>query len=117
MGEELEASEIEDDCNPIVYNRDVAKDLYAYDGTTLLDGDDIANPCGLVAKSFFTDSFELYSKNPGVTYVDPDTPNEPSDPAFNADDDLIEIDDKNIAWESDVQYKFKNGGDVDGKTW
>lgn len=52
----------------------------------ILNEDDPATPCGLVAKSFFLDKFTLKKKS-GET---------------------IAIDAKNIAWESDKQYKFKN---------
>lgn len=51
-----------------------------------LDAGDPAIPCGLVAKSVFNDTYELYG--PG--------------------DKKIDIDVKNIAWTSDIQYKFKN---------
>ena len=48
-----------------------------------------ANPCGLVAKSFFNDSYEFYKGSISTG-------------------NNITIDDSNIAWESDVEYKFKN---------
>lgn len=56
-----------------------------------MDGDILndelpAIPCGLVAKSVFNDSFILRKE----------------------DDTKIEINEQNIAWSSDVQYKFKN---------
>ena len=55
---------------------------------------DPAIPCGLVAKSFFNDTFKLYkqagsTKNPSV-------------------DQEITIKSDNIAWSSDIQYKFAN---------
>lgn len=49
-----------------------------------LSGDDIANPCGLIAKSFFNDTFAMFT--------------------FNGDP--ITIDEEDIAWESDVDKKF-----------
>ena len=49
-----------------------------------------AIPCGLVAKSFFNDTFELYRKIPG------------------GGEQKIDIINKNIAWSSDIQYKFAN---------
>lgn len=70
-----------DDCDPIVYNKDIKTPLYSLDGT-LLDPEGVANPCGLVAKSFFNDSFVL---NSGA----------------------IDIEDTGIAWASDVKNKFK----------
>lgn len=48
--------------------------------------DEPAYPCGLVAKSYFNDTFELYDNS--LTN--------------------ITIDDSNIAWKSDVDYKFEN---------
>lgn len=50
-----------------------------------LGGDQPAIPCGLVAKSFFNDTFELHGAN-----------------------GRIEIDEQKIAWSSDVEFKFKN---------
>ena len=54
-----------------------------------LDPDEPAFPCGLVAKSYFTDSYKLY-----YTEKDAQTP--------------IIIDDSGIAWDSDKEFKFKN---------
>lgn len=58
-----------------------------------LNVEDPATPCGLVAKSFFNDTFRLYRQENDGKNVE------------------IEIIQKNIAWSSDIQYKFKN---VDG---
>jgi hypothetical protein len=63
---------------------------------------DPAIPCGLVAKSFFNDTFELYKFD--------------SEPADKEDMTKIKLDDNtkipiketNIAWASDIEYKFKN---------
>ena len=57
---------------------------------TKIEGNKPAIPCGLVAKSFFTDKFVLYKKNSDGTR------------------EKINIDKDNIAWTSDVDYKFKN---------
>jgi len=54
--------------------------------------DEPAFPCGLVAKSFFNDTFTIYRQG---------------------DSKPIVIDDNNIAWKSDVDYKFKNLGRSD----
>jgi len=62
------------------------------DGTVLPD-DAPANPCGLVAKSYFTDSY-MVSSGPRTV------------PLTSANN--ITINDTNIAWESDRLYKFKN---------
>ena len=49
-----------------------------------------AIPCGLVAKSIFNDTYELYREVEGEA------------------DEKIEITSDNIAWTSDITYKFKN---------
>ena len=74
------------DCDPIKK----VSDLSGYQQLNLkkvqMGLDDPAIPCGLVAKSFFNDTYVL--KDPkGIS---------------------VAINDKNIAWESDRQYKFKN---------
>ncbi len=59
-----------------------------------------AVPCGLVAKSFFNDTFELWRKA--------DT---------SSTDTNVTISSTNIAWTSDVTYKFDNVATVDGKDY
>jgi len=54
---------------------------------TKLDDDGIAWPCGLVAKSVFNDNYTLYTST----------------------NSKVAIDETGIAWESDKEYKFKNG--------
>jgi hypothetical protein len=46
-------------CDPIVKNKDVSLTLKNVN-KVLLNQEAPANPCGLVAKSFFTDKFVLY---------------------------------------------------------
>jgi len=87
MGETIDIKTAEDQCDPITRNKDISK-LYAYDGTTLLDPEEVAIPCGLIAKSVFNDTFSLS--------------------AFENFQSVITIDDSDIAWKSDVDYKFKN---------
>ena len=57
----------------------------------LIDDDMPAIPCGLVAKSFFNDTFVLER-------IDED----------KGESEQIEIKISDIAWNSDIQYKFKN---------
>jgi hypothetical protein len=57
----------------------------AYDGVTVLDPDAVAIPCGLVAKSVFNDTYTLSLNSTPIT-----------------------IDSSNIAWKSDLDFKFKN---------
>ena len=88
MGNNLTVNEL-DDCEPIKAN----KDLTDKDGEREsvsgkeLNADAAAYPCGLVAKSVFTDKFTSFMDEAGKVYA---------------------IDDSDIAWESDVEYKFKN---------
>ena len=76
--------ELQSDCDPIVKNEDLGLTLAA-DKTTTLDPLGPANPCGLVAKSLFNDTFYLYQ-----------------------DQTFIYLKETGIAWESDIKYKFKN---------
>ena len=56
MGNYLEVSEL-DDCDPIKTNKDLGRE-FSVDGTRLVE-DAPAYPCGLVAKSFFNDTFTI----------------------------------------------------------
>jgi hypothetical protein len=67
-----------------------------------------AIPCGLVAKSFFNDTFELYKCFEG-------------DCKTNLDKmEKVQIESQDIAWSSDVSDKFDNiknsPATIDGKT-
>lgn len=82
-GEVLTVDQLESDCDPAVTNAEMGKTV-SINGTKL-DPNAAAFPCGLIAKSFFNDEFKLV-KDSG---------------------DVFEIDDENIAWESDKNEKFK----------
>jgi len=84
MGNWLTVNEL-DDCDPIKQNKDLGRTTN-WKGDAL-EPDDPAFPCGLVAKSFFNDTFKI------------------SEAGASND---IEIDFSDIAWASDVEYKFKN---------
>jgi len=72
-------------CEPVVYNRD---NFYNISATNKpLDPDQPAFPCGLVARSYFNDTFQLIRMS-NITNV------------F--------INDTGIAWPDDISYKFKN---------
>ena len=62
-----------------------------------------AYPCGLVAKSFFNDTYVLFSLDNNGNRLQP----------------AVTINETDIAWESDVQYKFRNGYEnmPTGKSW
>lgn len=80
---------IKDDCDPIVNATDVGR------ATTVsgipLTGNMVANPCGLIAKSLFNDTYKLFYENK----ADPTKPIQ------------ININDTGIAWESDKALKYK----------
>lgn len=81
-----------DSCDPIIK----VKDLWENQKFNLmtppvkLDDEEPAIPCGLVAKSFFNDTFQLFRKDENGKKV------------------TVSISGSNIAWTSDVEYKFKN---------
>ena len=62
--------------------------MTSWDGEQLFQ-DNIASPCGLIAKSFFNDSYKLYKGE------NTDTNNR------------IDIDETGIAWPDDIGTKFK----------
>ena len=93
-GEEITMKEAEDSCEPAMTNAQMGKTV-AFDGVTTLEPDAVAYPCGLIAKSLFNDTFDLY-----------------------LDNQLIIMDQSDIAWKSDVEYKFRNqAGDWQSKQW
>lgn len=94
-GVERSADEVKTTCDPIVMNSDLAPQITKSINGEALDPKDVANPCGLIAKSYFTDSYYL---NP-TSVVNGKTVTSKKN---------ITIDDSNIAWNSDVKYKFKN---------
>lgn len=61
-----------------------------------LTATDPAIPCGLVAKSFFNDTYVMSGPSPSTN--------------------VITIAEDNIAWESDRDYKFQNMA-VPGQAW
>ena len=63
----LDVDEIKSDCDPIVRNKDVKDGLMNYDGSKTLNPEGPAFPCGLVAKSYFTDSYALYKDGTNIT--------------------------------------------------
>jgi hypothetical protein len=91
-GSYLEVDDISS-CSPITTMADLGK-TETIDGTQL-DGDVPAHPCGLIAKSFFNEKYEL-----------------------KLGDTRIDINEKGIAWETDKNDLFKNGGsDYKSKQW
>ena len=84
------------DCDPIKKVGDLSDNQKYNKNNKKMDDADPAVPCGLVAKSYFNDTYLI---------TDPRGLN-------------VTINDANIAWESDKQYKFKNiQNPPNGKTW
>lgn len=89
-GKYLKVTELTD-CDPIIKVQDLWLNQKKSVSDRELDDSEPAIPCGLVAKSYFNDTFELYKKGKN-----------------GAADIKIDIIEKNIAWSSDIQYKFAN---------
>ena len=106
MGEWVSVGSLED-CDPIKKNSDLkenqqksVREQKGLPGAKPLDPDEAAFPCGLVAKSFFTDKFTEFKGGP--------------------DNEVFTINEEGIAWESDIEYKFHNLKDDpewDNKQW
>ena len=69
-GKKTSLDDLKDDCKPIVYNKDLD-----FENLTNLEGeslnlDDVAVPCGLVAKTFFNDTFTNWTINDNYYTVD-----------------------------------------------
>jgi hypothetical protein len=75
-GKSLTLDQISTDCDPILTMKDIG--IYKSVDGSPFSQTDVANPCGLIAKSLFNDTFKL-------TYGDEE----------------IHIDETNIAWDSD----------------
>lgn len=82
-GNYLSIPEIQADCEPFHLNKNIHAE-YAFDGVTKLDPEAAANPCGLMAVSYFNDTFGLSQGHKRV-----------------------HIKEEGIAWESDKQMKYK----------
>ena len=91
-----------DNCEPAETNSEMGfpNDKQAIDRTTTLIGSNIAVPCGLMAKTFFTDSFE-FTINSASTEVDQ------TNIAFAKDKDLYDKEpDKSKQWTSITDEHF-----------
>ncbi len=90
-GKILSKGQIKDDCDPIITNEDLGRINSV--GGKKLEPTEPANPCGLIAKSFFNDSFKLYKNNKEIT-----------------------IESKGIAWKNDIK-RFKRAEDYKKIQW
>ena len=82
----LTEKEIKDDCDPIILNKDIYLGLKNIDNNEELDPNGVAHPCGLIAKSYFNDSYIIVKQG--------------------GDEDII-ISDTDIAWSVDKD-RYKN---------
>ena len=100
--DQLRGEEIsnEKDCNPAITNADMGVTLAA-DGVTQLDPDAVAYPCGLIAKAYLKSMEVSFQLSTGETF---------------APENVVEINDTNIAWKSDRELKFKNPDRSDWNT-
>ena len=83
------------DCAPAETNAEMNKKTSMTNEE--LKDDDLAIPCGLIAKSFFNDEYALYKNS-------------------ISNDNKITIDEKDIAWQADKDIKYKNTNDL-SKQW
>ncbi len=90
-GKILSKGQIKDDCDPIITNEDLGREFSI--GGIKLKPKEPANPCGLIAKSFFNDTFKLYKNNKE-----------------------IQIESKGIAWKNDIK-RFKRAENYDKSQW
>ena len=59
-GEEKSKADVLDTCDGAITNGDLNKTLSAGESPVALDPSAVAFPCGLIAKSYFTDNFYLW---------------------------------------------------------
>jgi hypothetical protein len=85
-GKTVDNSTLRTSCSPTITNKEMGV-TYAYDGT-LLNPDDIAVPCGTLARAVFNDKFQLTSSKGSKS---------------------IAIDESDIAWSFDRDIYFNNG--------
>jgi hypothetical protein len=90
LGKNVSISTLEDECTPIVRMKDLG--IYESIDKTPLLPDDIANPCGLIAKSFFNDTYK-----------------------FNDND--ISINETGIAWQADKDLKYARPQNYEKIQW
>lgn len=85
-GEILSSDDVKADCDPVYLNKHLPEGTKSINNKPL-DPEAVASPCGLIAKSFFNDSYSFFFK---------DLVNK-----------KIDINEKDIAWASDKELKYK----------
>ena len=104
-GEKVKKKTLEDDCDPVVTNKQMNKKKN-YLGDEVLIDEEIAIPCGLIAQSFFNDNFTIGSTCNNINNFSIE----------NNVENKIPIDETNIAWSADKKNKYKNYDDM-SKQW
>ena len=93
-GNILTEKEIKDDCDPIILNKDIYLGLKNIDNNEELDPNGVAHPCGLIAKSYFNDSYILVKQGGDEDIIISDT-----DIAWSVDKDRYKnSDNKSVQW-------------------
>ena len=77
------------DCDPVITNEEMGKTV-SITGTPLVN-DEVAIPCGLIAKSFFNDNFKEWKLTDEF-----------------GDNQALNVNEKDIAWKADKELKYKN---------
>ena len=85
----FEAMKDSQDCDPVITNKEMGK-TQSITGAALAEND-VAIPCGLIAKSFFDDKFTNWKV---IDKLEESTP--------------LNVDETNIAWKADKELKYKN---------
>ena len=67
-GNDLKKSDLKSDCDPIVTNKDIGRTISV--SNTILNEDAAAIPCGLIAKTYFNDTFYSWTVNGEELEVD-----------------------------------------------
>ena len=97
-GENITSYINSDKCNPMKYNKDLFNNeksmMKSYTGKQL-HPNDISNPCGLIARIVFNDTFKV----------------------FRSGRDLIPINEDNIAYASDKKYIYKRPYNSEDVQW
>lgn len=92
-GKILTADEVDTDCDPIVTVEDlgISRTFGGYE----LSPEAPANPCGLFPKAFFNDTYSLLNNTNSTVYIN----------------------ETNIAWDSDKEFRFKLPPDAEKIQW
>ena len=122
-GNLCERKDVKDDCDPIITNKDLGR-IYSLNNEKLNENS-IAHPCGLIARSYFNDSYELHYKNKNFNENFNENSNENNENDENNNENnennviktLINIYSDGIASKSDKK-RFKNlDGDYKKIQW